>query len=512
MKKYFEIRKNSYFDSVTLMSLSQKIKKLKEIPDAVISMGTTMNRELLKRVGLYAKEMEVCTENDLILAFSYEESADMAEILRIIDEKLKGGGPADQDRQVVYKTAREAKTENESANLAVISVPGEYAYREAKGALDQNMNVMIFSDNVTLEEELALKTYAHEKQLLVMGPDCGTVILGGKGLCFANKVRSGSIGVVGASGTGIQEFTVLADRFGGGISNAIGVGGRDLRKEIGAVMMIDGIRLLQKDRATQVITVISKLPDEPVREKLFQVIREEITKPVVVYFTTDRRLENSGSCIKMAVTLKDAARQAVELALHRKINLKERRDFISPGFTAEQKYIRGLYCGGTLCSEAYYFLRSRLSGIFSNVSKKADEIPEDVFVSRENTLLDLGDDLFTRGRPHPMIDPTIRCERIIQECEDQQTAVILLDFEIGYGSHSNPVKATLDAILEGKRAAEAEGRNIAFVTYVCGTSLDEQDKTEQEKLLLECGCMVVESNIDAVNLAYRLVSSEFTGQ
>lgn len=496
-KKIIEIRKNSYYDSVTLMSISAEIKKTEGVLDAVISMATDMNKELLTRVGLMTDEVKNCTENDLVIAASCEDSLTTEAITTLVDEKLKGDKKTDSEKEEIYKSIQSAKAGNTDANMVIISVPGEHAAREAMNALKAGMNVMLFSDNVTVAEEKQLKEYAHDKELLVMGPDCGTAYINHTALCFANKVATGTIGIVGASGTGMQEMMVLIDRYGGGISNAIGVGGRDLTAEIGGIMMIDGLRMLQADKNTKTIVIVSKVPAPEVKEKLMNIIEQEITKPVVIYFTTDKKQDDT-PYVTFGTSLKQTAQLAVSVDAGKKYEKPAENDVVKKH---NDKYICGLYCGGTLCSEAYYYIRNRLENVHSNIAKVEEERMKDVFALDSNILLDLGDDVFTNGRPHPMIDPTIRLERIIEACKQPTTGVVLLDFELGYGSHDDPVGATIETIIEGKKI----NPEVRFVAYVCGTDLDYQNKRQSEKLLTDAGCIVAESNIDAVMTACELV-------
>lgn len=508
-KTVLEIRKNSYYDSVTLMSVSAEIKKAEGVQEAVISMATSMNKELLERVGMITDEIKECNENDLVIAMRCDDALDGNSLIALIDEKLKGNSSEKPDREESYKTIKAAKESHPDANMAVISVPGEHAAREAMLAMRQGMNVMLFSDNVSIEEEKKLKEYAHEHELLVMGPDCGTAYINGTALCFANKVRAGNIGIVGASGTGMQEVMVLIDRYGGGISNAIGVGGRDLTSEIGGIMMADGLRMLQKDKKTDVIVIISKLPALEVKEKIMLLLEEEITKPVIIYFASDKIFESTEN-ISFCSSLAEAAKTAADTgravcgasACETEKSESFRGNYVKKN---TEKKIRALYCGGTLCSEAYYYLRNRLSDVHSNVAKTEEEKISNVFDFEGHTLLDLGDDVFTNGRPHPMIDPTIRLERIISACEKPETGVILLDFELGFGSHSDPAGATVEAIKEGLKIAEEKGNKVKFIAYVLGTDKDFQDKKEQERLLRDAGCIVAESNMEAIKLACEMV-------
>ena len=508
MKKYIEIRKNEYYDSVTLMSLSADIKKREDIDNIVVSMGTTMNKELLSHVGLSNEEVEGCDENDLMIAFLVDDATDVEEIKALIEQKLKGDEKSGSQKKEAYTSLKQALSTETASNLVVISIPGEYAYREAKSALRANKNVMLFSDNISIAQEKELKELAHQKELLVMGPDCGTCLIQGVGLCFANEVSYGDIGVAGASGTGMQEVMTLVDEYGGGISNALGVGGRDLSKEIGGRMMKDALRLLQADDKTKVIVMVSKLPDTDVFDEIENLIAEEITKPVVFAITSREPVKTSVENAFVADSLQKAAAKAVELSTGQEVELCDNIIVDQIALAPTQKYIRALYCGGTLCAESFYYLSQKLPRVYSNVSHDKESVLEDAFVSHNHTLLDLGDDQFTNGRPHPMMDPTIRSEKILEECKDPSTAVVLLDFEIGYGSGKDPVGDTLEILRQGKELAAAEGRNIVFVTYVCGTNADFQKKEKQKKMLADNGCIVAESNMEAVEMAYEIVNAQ----
>lgn len=507
MNKILEIRKNTYFDSVTLMSLTESIKKEAFVCNAMIAMATNMNKELLIKEKLADQSILKCTENDLLIAAFVEDNYPEEDFVKLVDEKLKGNSKKGERKEKVYTTIRNAKTEQSDCNMVVISVPGEHAFREARISIEENMNVMLFSDNISVEQEKALKEKAHEKDLLMMGPDCGTAMINGVGLCFANKVLPGNIGIAGASGTGMQEVMVLIHKYGGGISNAIGVGGRDLSEEIGGIMMLDAISMLNQDKKTKVIVIVSKRPAKMVEEKIYECMKS-VKKPVVIYYATDERKVPRLENVTMVNSLLEAAVTACEISLGKKIENKTDRIKLLPGKEREGKYIRGLYCGGTLCAEAFYYIKQKSGEVYSNVSKSREYLLEDMFESKKHTLLDLGDDFFTTGRAHPMIDPTIRLARIVEECKRKDCGVVLLDFELGYGSHPDPVGATIEAIKEGKRIAGKEGRTVHFVTYVQGTEMDFQDKAAQEKLLLDEGCIVTDSNYEAVKTACRLLGME----
>ncbi|MBU5436956.1 acyl-CoA synthetase FdrA [Tissierella sp. MSJ-40] len=508
------IRKNAYYDSVTLMSLSSKILDLKGVEEAVVSMATEMNKELLQNVGLATEESHNAGNNDLIIAIkaenenSYEEALKLAEELLNPKNKKKSKG-----KEEIPKTIDMAMKQFQDANLAVISVPGKFAGREARKALENNLHVMLFSDNVTLEEEKELKEIAREKGLLVMGPDCGTASINNIGLCFSNEVRKGNIGIVGASGTGLQEVMVQIHRLGGGISQALGTGGRDLKEEIGGIMMIESLKALNRDENTEVIVLVSKPPAKSVEKKILEEVKS-VEKPVVVCFIDGNREEENDSKAAFVYGLYEAAKKAVEIAGIDKKGIKEensklfeKANELKKILKPEQKYFRGLFCGGTLCAEALSILRGKFDHIKSNVAKDEREKLESITGYSGNILIDLGEDEFTVGKPHPMIEPTLRLDKIIEEAKDEEVALILLDFELGYGSHDDPVGVTIKAIKEAKSIASSNGRQLIFVAYICGTDKDKQDYEKQRKMLEEEGVLMAESNMEAANIVIEILSN-----
>jgi FdrA protein len=507
------IQNNAYHDSVTLMSLSGKVLQLDGVEEAVVSMATPMNKDLLKNIGLLTEEANNSSENDLLIAVKADTEERIEEVITFIEEQLtskknakkKGGTKS-------VKTLTSALNEMPEANIAVISVPGEFAAREAKQALKLGLHVMLFSDNVSAEDEKALKEMAREKGLFVMGPDCGTAIVNQGGLCFANKINKGNIGLVAASGTGLQEVTVQIDRLGYGISQAIGTGGRDLYESIGGIMMLEGLKALEADEQTEVIVLISKPPSPTVQERILNQVKQN-KKPVVVCFIDGSAEEAEAAGATFSPTLMDAAKKAVKLvnpsAELPEADLKAQAAWIKEAkkqMADSQKYVRGLFCGGTLTSEALSLLREYAPGVKSNVAKKKEEKVGQIERSVGHTLLDLGDDAFTVGKPHPMIEPSLRNNRILQEAKDPETAVLLLDFELGYGSHDDPVGITVETIEKAKDSAKKDGRYLPIVAYICGTTQDKQGYAQQEKRLKAAGVYVASSNEEATKLAARLIS------
>lgn len=506
------IEKNAYHDSVTLMSLSGKVLREEGVEQAVVSMATAMNKDLLNNIGLLTEEAKEASENDLIIAVKANSEQRAEEIVAFINNELtQKSSQKSQGGEKTAKTIDSAINMMPDANFAVISVPGEYAAREARQALNKGLHVLLFSDNVSITAEKELKELGQKLGLFVMGPDCGTAIINQVGLCFANKVSKGGIGLVGASGTGLQEVTVQIDRLGYGITQAIGTGGRDLSDEIGGIMMLEGLKALERDEATKVITLISKPPAPSVEKKILAEVKQ-CQKPVVICFLDGDAAAVQEAGVEFAPTLMEAARKSVTLLDDSAVFDEQIDQKIIDWVESEknklaqsQKYIRGLFCGGTLTSEALSIMRPNVENLKSNVALNEAELLPDVEKSVGNTLLDLGDDEFTKGRPHPMIEPSLRLERIVEEAKDPDTAVILLDFELGYGSNDDPVGTTVASIQEAQAIAKENGRNLPIIAYICGTLKDKQDIVQQKRLLEQSGVLVAESNEMAAQIATMFV-------
>ncbi|QKE73983.1 acyl-CoA synthetase FdrA [Arthrobacter citreus] len=504
------VKPNTFFDSVSLMSLSTKANQIEGIEQAIIAMGTEMNKGVIKNVGLNTPEIEEAKNSDLIIAVKAETDELIENAFVEIDELLTKKNNSKSKSEIIYSTITSAATSIPEANLAVISVNGAFAAREARKALENDLHVMLFSDNVSVEEEVELKKLAHEKGLLMMGPDCGTAIISNVGLAFANGVRKGNIGIVGASGTGSQEVSVRIHDFGGGITQLIGTGGRDLSEEVGGIMMLDAIKALDDDEATKVIVLVSKPPAPSVEEKVLAQIKQ-CKKPVVVWFIGGdeaKVVQAGGYFAKMS---KEAALKAVLLAGADESKINKRAlnipliEEVRAKLTPEQKYIRGLFCGGTLCDEAMYAALDKFDNVYSNIQKNPNYLLKDINVSQEHTFIDLGDDDFTQGKPHPMIDPSTRIARFLQEAKDPSVGVIVMDFVLGYGSHEDPVGVMLPAIIEAKELAEKEGRHLEIIGYVLGTDLDPQNFEDQVNKLLAVGVTHASSSTNAGLLAREFV-------
>lgn len=503
------VRKNTYFDSVSLMSVSTKANALDGVEQAFTAMGTEMNKQVLDNLGLLTDELRGAGNGDLMTVLVTAEGADTDALLAQIGDLLQRKAPAPAGTgAVTYRTVTGAAEGIEGANLAVIAVNGAYAGREARKALHSGLHVMLFSDNVSVEEEIALKQLAHDKGLFMMGPDCGTAIINNVALCFGNAVRPGSVGVVAASGTGSQEVSVRVHALGGGISQLIGTGGRDLSEEVGGVMMIDGIRALAADAATDVIVLVSKPPAPSVEKKVLAEVAAA-GKPVVVYFIGGSKEAVDAAGGHFAADSLDAARQAVrfagvEPAGDGEADAAAAADGVVARLADGQVHIRGLFCGGTLCDETMYAVRDGGTEVWSNIHKDPAYRLAAGAPSTGHTFLDFGDDDFTNGRPHPMIDPTLRLERLVQEAADPGVAVIVMDFVLGFGAHEDPVGSTLPAIGKAQLIAEEAGRHLEIVGYVLGTDLDTPSVAAQTAALRAAGVTVTSSSTETGRFAREI--------
>ena len=492
------VRPDTYRDSVELMRVAALIEKLPGVSRAALMMATPANRELLSSARLLDAKGASARPNDLVVAVAAADSAAadraLAEAARLLDEQAAISAPAGEAPAPLSIGA--AVAELPRANLAIISTPGAYATAEALKAIKRGLHAFIFSDNVSIADEVELKRLAAKKKLLVMGPDCGTAILDGVPLGFANAVRRGRIGLVGASGTGLQQVSCLVDRFGEGCSQVIGVGGHDLDERVGGLMMQAGIERLAADPGTRVIVLISKPPGPAVARRILEVARKS-GKPIVVNFLGGDPAAIRETGATAAATLEDAARAAVALCRGKGAPVK--MPAVTPKlaaagrakarrFSKSQRLVCGLYSGGTLCQEAALILGS----------------------GAKHTTIDLGDDEFTVGRPHPMIDFRLRNERIVAAAKDGATAVILLDVVLGYGAHADPAGALVPAIADATKAAAKSGRSLAIVASVCGTPADPQGLAGQEKRLAEAGVLLAPSNAQAARLAASLVGNDRT--
>ena len=494
------IKENAYQDSVVLMLLTNKLNTIEGVNRVSIMMGTPANKDLFEGSGLRTPELEKASANDMALVVDTDNDEVVDTILTEIDDFLASQGAAEaEDTEETARTWDTALKLGKDANVALISVPGTYAALEAEKALDEGLHPFIFSDNVAIEDEVRLKKKAHEKGLLVMGPDCGTGIINGVPMAFTNIVRPGRISIIGASGTGIQEVTTIIDKLGAGVTNAIGTGGRDLSEEVGGITMLDSIAALEKDPDTDVIVVISKPPAKSVRDKVLGLLRT-ISKPAVTIFLGEKPTFNEKD-LYHAYTLEEAAKIAVALLNGEEVKaLDETVEKPAVSLKPEQTLIKGYYSGGTLANEAGMLIADGL-----NLAEGLTHEEGFILNSAGHEVIDLGDDMYTQGKPHPMIDPEKRIEMIKKAGDNPETAIILLDVVLGYGAHDDMATELAPAIKEAKAAAQKDGRELVVLGTVVGTSADPQNLTRQKQILEEAGVIVCESNNKAVRTALAIL-------
>lgn len=500
---YTVVKQNSYQDSINLMLLTNEVNALDGVVQSQIMMGTDANKDLFKAANLYTDEVEKATPNDMVIVVETEDDT----IMERVTEKAEGflsdlSVKRDSDNIKNVKNWDDALEQLPDANMALLSIPGIYAADEIEKALNRGLHVFSFSDNVSLEDEVRLKKKAHDQGLLLMGPDSGTGIISSIPVAFTNVINPGNIGMVGASGTGIQEISTIVDRLGGGMVHAIGTGGRDLNEAVGGITMKDAILGLEHHDPTEVIVVVSKPPAKKVRDEVMELLHA-VSKPVVAIFLGEKPEHHEGN-VYLAHTLEEAAQMAVDLANGddiKEVYMEPIESNVQSNLQ-EGRTVKGLYSGGTLANEAGMLISEAL-----NLGKLTKE---EGYILRTDgfEVMDLGDDVYTQGKPHPMIDPDVRIKKIKEAANDQTTGVILLDVVLGYGSHPDMANALRPAIEEALATAKADGRELYIVGTVCGTPYDPQNYDEAVKVLKDAGVLVETSNARAVRLALHLMGKD----
>jgi FdrA protein len=512
------VRTGEYRDSVSLMLLARELSSTEGVKDAAVVMATDANKSILVESGLFTDQVEKATPNDLIVAINAFDSDTADRAVEKARQLLQKKVVSERDAESKPKTLHGALSSNPQANLAVISVPGRYAADEAWDALYKGLHVLLFSDNVSLEDEISLKRYARDHGLLLMGPGAGTTILNGVGLGFANVLTAGPVGIVSAAGTGLQEVSTLLARHGVGISQGIGVGGRDLRQEVGGIMMLEGLKALQEDQATSVLVLISKPPSKQVQQDILNQVSSSDKPAVVCFLGGDLNEIQALPNVIPAHTLYECsllAEEAVHPGMQSVSDILEREQAdltnlagqLKRRLTKEQKYLRGLFSGGTLCYEAQVIWKDLLDiSVYSNSPLPGGQQMGDSNRSQGHTAVDLGEEEFTVGRPHPMIDNELRIHRLFQEASDPQVAVIMLDIVLGYGAHPDPALELGRAIEEARNASLKQNREILVIASATGTINDPQGLEHTISTLEHSGAIVCESNFAAALLTGLIVS------
>ena len=502
------VKRRMYFDSITLMKLARALSEMEGVADAAAVMATPANLQLLTDAGLapFVGLTEAPGNDDVLIVARASDETHAVAALEAAEKLLlhpthglapQHTGEARQDRQP--RSLEEARQRHEQASMAVISVPGMYAALEAQQALRAGLHVFLFIDNVSLEDEVALKRLGGERGLLVMGPDCGTARLNGVGLGFVNVVPDGPIGIVGASGTGMQQVMCLLAQVGHGISQAIGCGGRDLSAEIGGATTLQGLHLLQEDEQTRVIVLISKPPAPAVAERVLAEAASGKKPVVVIFIGADPAFWQAryAGKILFARTLSEAAYLAGTLCAPGSSVLPHTQDK-TPGVSSvlqrpnQPPYLAALFSGGTLCEEALHIWGEQIGPVYSNIPLQPTWLWREGQAQAGHYALDLGADEYTRGRPHPMIDPEARLKYLRAAASDPQIGVIVLDIVLGYCAHPDPAAIYAPLIQESSQQARQTGRRLSYVISLCGTENDPKRLSYQEARLREAGCAVID--------------------
>ncbi len=485
-----EIRAGAYYDSVVLMQLQRGLADLPDVLDAGVVMATPANCDLLEASGLAADG--AAGPDDLLIVVKAKHEQAALEAIGKVDELL-ARRRSSQTQAFRPRSLDAAAKQMPEAQWVLVSVPGRYAASVARDALRLQKHVFLFSDNVTLSDELSLKRDAQDKGLLLMGPDCGTAIINGIGLGFANRVRRGAVGIVGASGTGMQAITSAVHNLGAGVSQAIGTGGRDLKKDVGAITTRQGLTLLANDPGTDVIVLVSKPPEDEVAAELLS-LAASCGKPVVVSFLGYTPPARKLGSLHFSANLSDAASLAVDLLTSS--TRTQSGESVVTGNNAKG-YVRGLFSGGTLAYEAMLGLQPFLADLYSNVPLVEAQRLENPLVSKQNTILDLGEDEFTQGRLHPMMDNELRLRRFAQEVADKDVSVIIMDVVLGEGAHPDPASEMAPAIKEALETSGQAGRSLDVVIVVVGSTEDTQSLDAQIERFQKAGATVFEDTIEA---------------
>ena len=494
------VYKNQYQDSVRLMSISREAAKLDGVSKVLALLGTVSNKDVIARLGLKDPAVDAATASDLMVCIEAKDDAAVKAALDNVQAHLKTKAGGSKAEELKPATIEEAADRLEDANFCMISLPGPMAKLDVLSAINRGLNVMLFSDNITIEDEIELKKKAIEKGLLMMGPDCGTAIIAGVPLALANVVRRGDIGIVAASGTGIQEVTCLIDRFGGGITPALGCGGRDLRKQVGGLEMRFGIKKLAATPGNKTLLLLSKPGDPAVLNAVLDEARATGLRTVTCLIGGKPDELNTEGII-FTRTLEEAAFAALGKPVPELVFPKALDDRIAK-LDSQRKYMRGLFSGGTLCYESLVILDDKFD-IESNVPLRKELFLEAPTKGKKHCCVDLGEDEFTRGIPHPIIDTGLRGQRLEEDMRDPTCRVIMMDIVLGYGADPDPA-SKFAAIINRVRKELPDGGPI-IVCSVCGTDADPQSCAQQEKTLEDAGCFVFPTNAQAAKAVARIV-------
>lgn len=535
------VKHNYYRDSLELLRLSDEIKRYPGIMEASLVMGTKTNKEILIKLGFPILDVAKAESSDMIVALRAKDTDVLFATIPKVEAILRGTG-GEQSLHMDHSSDNERNdldsvlSSTKDINIALISVPGEHVKGLAFKLIDKGIHQQIFSDHVSLDDELEIKKYAVKNHVLILGPGAGTSIINGRGIGFSNAVTTGPVAIVAAAGTGLQEVSTLLDHCGIGVRHGLGVGGNDPKEEIGGLMMSEALKMLDDCEDIDVINIVSKPPAANVLQKIVDYSTRHGKKKYVMTFigsspplenfrakevgSTRRKHTNQSNKIIVANTLTSSV-----FAMAKQIsNIYKYESSIDPIYVkiedlkrivmterkrtkSEQKYLRALYTGGTFAYETQVILDGLdIRPLYSNAPLANTQLLQNAMKSSNHSVIDLGEEEFTKGRAHPMIDPTIRKLRIIEEASKDDVAVIVLDFVLGYGSNPDPVGSVIDAIRNAKLMAVEAKRHLSIVAHVCGTQRDPQGYEESLTRLKDAGVLVLPTNAFSAIAAAGIVS------
>jgi FdrA protein len=495
------IKKNFFKDSVQMMQLSQQLKDEQGVIDAAIVMGTDLNKNTLKNMDLLTEDGATATENDTLISISCQDQNSLNNAIQKAEQLLTSSSVKTKNEFASLASALDAFSD---ATIASLSIPGQFVKEVAIELIKKQLHLFVFSDHVPLEDEIYLKNLALENNILFMGPEAGTSILNGTVFGFGNRVRKGSVGIIGASGTGIQESSTMIDLFGEGISHAIGVGGRDLRNDIGGMMTLKAMEVFENDPNTKAVLLVSKPVEDDVRNKIINKINSFSKKNYVLCLVGDNENREDSARIKFSKSIQTSVLKILKSLddnnykkimdiirnqVNESINLAES---LSMDLNKEQKFVRGFFAGGTLCYESKIILEQMIGKVYSNLRSDDEYSVNGNVPSKENTLIDFGEEEFTSARPHPIIDPLLRKNRILEDANDPNVGVIIIDIICGINAAKNTIAFHAETIKKAIQTAKEQGRKLSVFAYICGT---EKDVSENElKLLTDSGAKLFTSN------------------
>lgn len=505
MELFTIIRKNTYVDSLASLFTMSVLMDCEGIESAYVCMATESNKQSMRELGLMNDDIQNAGNEDQVLAALAESREAFDAAVAKSEENDKSSSSA----KTTYSTVEAAVKANPRANICTIAVPGEHAFEVTKQALEMGLHCIVFSAHVPPEQERQMKELAREKGLLCMGPDCGVCNINGAAFVLSSINNRGPVGICGASGCGIQHVAAFLHEAGSGVSQTIGTGGADLKESIGGISMLMGIDALENDLDTEYIVLISRKPADSVLTKLLARVKE-CRKPVVACIMgADRELVEASGAV-FADNLDECAQKILGL-LGKELGFDTDEQITAlareaiEGMAPNQKYVRGLYCGGTYCDEAMKTMQEKIGDIYSNAPLRPELQLADSFVSVGNCVVDYGEEEFTVGKPHPTLEPSMRVPGIVKEGADPDVAVILLDFILTPAANIDPVGTSIKALKDAMDQAKARGGKLAAVASVLGTDADLQNVTLQRQKLRDAGVYVCKSNRQAAQLAGEIV-------